>query len=297
MTPLEISKLIVADLDSRRLKKPNIRKNALKRVLEYMRQAGEFLVDDSIVLPYKKDDCKDRLARIKGDKLTSSESSVINMIYYYVGGSSCMPDIQTPSTPQLNITNSAKNQVSSLPNGLDEIENKLIRAKFMGVNELNNDNNLVPNCPGVYCIKIRKGVTLPREFGIIRDDGIIYIGKASGSLRERLWEEELNHRKAATFFRSVGAVLGFLPPKGSLVNKKNKTNYRFSEDDTQKIIEWMRNSLLVNFIEVNPIELEEIEKCLIRKYKPLLNIKVNPTPSLALEAARKRCIDIANQKP
>lgn len=37
MTPLEITKLIVADLDSRGLKNPNIRKNALKRVWEYKR--------------------------------------------------------------------------------------------------------------------------------------------------------------------------------------------------------------------------------------------------------------------
>lgn len=295
MTPLEITKLIVADLDSRGLKNPNIRKNALKRVLEYMRDAGEFLVDDSIVLPYNKDDCKERLARIKGYELNSAESSVINMIYNYTGGSSCILDMPPLNTPKGPTTNSAINQVLSHTGGFEEIEKKLIGAKFMTVNELKN-GLAIPERPGLYCIKICPWVTLPKEFRFIREDGIIYLGKASISLRERLWEEELNHRRAATFFRSVGAVLGFLPPKDSLVNKANKKNYRFSEDDTLKIIEWMRDSLLLSWVEVNPIELEEIEKTMIRKYKPLLNIKDNPTPSLALKAARKRCVDRANGK-
>lgn len=39
--------------------------------------------------------------------------------------------------------------------------------------------------PGLYCIKLRKGVILPTKYGKIREDGIIYIGKAD-VLRERL---------------------------------------------------------------------------------------------------------------
>ena len=179
---------------------------------------------------------------------------------------------------------------------LETLEKKLIEAKFLAVTELNN-GSVIPDSPGLYCIKIRKGVALPKELGIIRDDGIIYIGKASLSLRERLWEEELNHRRAATFFRSVGAILGYLPPKGSLVNKKNKKNYRFSEKDTQEIIRWMEDSLLVNFVEATPYHVEEIEKVLIKKYRPLINIVHNPTPSSALKAARKRCVDRANEEP
>ena len=147
MTPLEITKLIVADLDSRGLKNPNIRKNALKRVWEYMRDAGEFLVDDSIVLPYNKDDCKERLVRIKGYELNSAESSVINMIYNYAGGSSCIPDMQPLNIPKATSTNSATNQVLSHTGGFEEIEKKLISAKFMTVNELNN-GLAIPVSPG-----------------------------------------------------------------------------------------------------------------------------------------------------
>ena len=295
MTFSEITKLIVADLDSRGLKKPNIRKNALKRVLEHMRKSGVFLVNDLIILPNNKDDFKERLARIKGYELNSAESSIINMIYFYMGNSSYMPDMHHENLPQAPIIQSATNRELSRTVVSKEIEENLVDGQFMGITELNN-GLVIPNCPGLYCIKIRKGVSLPKEFGSIKEDCIIYIGQASVSIRERLYQQELNHRKPATFFRSIGAILGYLPPKGSLVNQKNKKNYRFSEVDTQKIVEWMRTSLLVSFVEVNPIQLKEIEKVLISKYKPLLNIKNNPTPNLTLKEARKRCTDWANEK-
>lgn len=178
---------------------------------------------------------------------------------------------------------------------LETVEKKLIKVKFLGANELKN-GEVIPTTPGLYCIKLRDGVTFPNEFGEIREDGIIYIGQTKESLRQRLWEDELNHGRAATFFRSIGATLGYLPLKGSLVNKVNKKNYRFSEEDTQKIIEWMRASLLVSFLELAPSELNDIEKNLIKKYRPLVNIKHNPTPSVALVAARKRCKDWANEE-
>ena len=292
MTPLEITKLIVADLDSRGLKNPSIRKNALKKVLEYMRNSGEFLINESIVLPSNKSDFKERLARIKGYDLNSAESSVINMIYLYIDSSSSISNLPPRNIPQAPIEQPAAKNALSHPMDTEEIEKNLIGVRFLEINELSN-GLAIPKKPGLYCIKLRKGISFSKEFGTIGKDRIIYIGKASTSLRERLWEEELNHRRAATFFRSVGAVLGYLPPKGSLVNKQNKKNYRFSEDDTQKIIEWMRTSLLVNFVEVNPTELEEIEKTLIGNYKPLLNIAHNPTPSLALKAARKKCVEWA----
>lgn len=296
MTPVEITKLIFADLDSRDLKNPEIRKSALKKIWEYMKEADEFLVNGSIVLPSDKAIFKSRLAQIKGYVLNSAESSVINMIYFYAGSTSSVSDIPVRNTPKTPIISSVADQVASPEVVSEGIEVDLVKGNFFGVDELDGGSR-IPESPGLYCIKIRKGVSLPKEFGIIREDGIIYIGQASVSLRERLWEEELNHRKAATFFRSMGAVLGFLPPKGSLVNKKNKKNYRFSEADTQKIIEWMRRSLLVNFLVVNPAQLNRVEKDMIKKYRPLVNIKHNPAPSVALKVARKRCVEWANEKP
>ncbi len=40
---------------------------------------------------------------------------------------------------------------------------------------------------------------------------------------------ELRARGHGTFFRSLGAVLGYLPPKGSLKGKSNQNNYTFQK--------------------------------------------------------------------
>lgn len=178
-------------------------------------------------------------------------------------------------------------------NDLSEVEKKLISGSFSSVNSISAES--VPATSGLYCIKLRKDVVFPSKFGKVRDDGIFYIGQASKSLRERLWEEELNHNRPATFFRSLGAVLGYLPPKGSLAGKDTR-NYKFSETDTEAIRKWIRQSLFVSFVAVKPSLIDAIEKNLIVKYRPLINLKHNPFASAELKAARKACVDYAKSK-
>lgn len=170
------------------------------------------------------------------------------------------------------------------------IEKELIKGDFKSVSSLSAD--AIPNEAGIYCIKLREGSTLPSKFGKIQEDRIIYIGIASKSLRERLYEEELNHKRAATFFRSIGAMLDYLPPKGSLYGKKTR-NYKFSPENTDKIRKWMRQSLLVNFIKVEKSEIGNYESSLIKKYSPFVNISKNPCASEELKIARQRCVDYA----
>ena len=169
----------------------------------------------------------------------------------------------------------------------------LFEGPFTAVGEL--EPMSIPVVPGLYCIKLRNGARLPAKYGKIRDDGIIYIGKGD-SLRERLWEEELNHRRPATFFRGIGAVLDYLPPKGSLIGKSNQNNYKFSPEDTETIKGWMRKSLLVNWVSLEPAKIPGTEKSLIVKYQPLMNTIHNPNPSKELAAARKRCREYAQGK-
>ena len=171
-----------------------------------------------------------------------------------------------------------------------DAEQKLINGQFVAVNTMNEST--VPDVPGLYCIKLRKGVRLPAKFGKVREDGIIYIGQASTSLHKRFWKQELNHHGAATFFRSMGAILGFLPPKSSLVGK-NTRNYKFSIEDTEAIRKWMRQSLLVNCIPFGTDNMDIVEESLISKYSPLVNIRHNPSASSELEAARKACVEYA----
>ena len=169
----------------------------------------------------------------------------------------------------------------------------LIHGQFRLVRTMQEKE--VPNQPGLYCIKLKEQAVLPTKYGEIRNNRIIYIGKATKSLRERLWEEEIHHKRAATFFRSIGAMLGFLPPKGSLYGKTTR-NYKFSKEDTLKIIEWMENNLLVNFLVIPLHYIDETESFLITEFKPLVNIQNNPTPSEALIKARQKCVEVAKSK-
>ena len=74
-------------------------------------------------------------------------------------------------------------------------------------------DNLVPNSPGIYCLKIKDINSLPKEFAKIlseRNHNIIYIGIASKSLKKRFLDQELRAKGHGTFFRSIGAILGFI---------------------------------------------------------------------------------------
>ena len=173
-------------------------------------------------------------------------------------------------------------------------EKLLIQGEFISVGTLTG--GMVPDVPGLYCIKLRKGAKLPAKFGKVREDGIIYIGQASTSLRQRFWKQELNHIGAATFFRSIGAMLGYMPPKGSLVGKKNQNNFKFSPEDTESIREWMKKSLIVNCIPFSTETMDAVEKKLIDNYRPLVNNKHNPDYSRELEAAKEKCREYARSK-
>ena len=203
--------------------------------------------------------------------------------------------LMAKETPNHNIQKASQTPKPAVIDPVDskDAEQKLIKGQFVAVNTMNDST--VPDVPGLYCIKLRKGIPLPKKFGTVREDGIIYIGQASKSLYQRFWRQELNHRSAATFFRSIGAILGFLPPKGSLYGKETR-NYKFSPEDTEAIKKWMRQSLLVNWIPFSTEKMDAVEESLIRKYCPLVNIDHNPSASNALKEARKSCVEYAKSR-
>lgn len=201
------------------------------------------------------------------------------------------------ATSRPAVTPKATKTVAAVPKavkGLAAAEKNLLQGEFVSVGALSGD--MVPDVPGLYCIKLRKGVHLPAKYGKVREDGVIYIGQASISLRQRFWKQELNHIGPATFFRSIGAMLGYLPPKGSLVGKKNQTNFKFSPDDTEAIRQWMRNSLTANFITFSIETMDDVEKKLIDTYRPLVNYTHNPNYSRELEAIKDKCREYARCK-
>ncbi|MBV6454398.1 MAG: hypothetical protein BWX95_01715 [Bacteroidetes bacterium ADurb.Bin141] len=159
-------------------------------------------------------------------------------------------------------------------------------------------DNLVPHTPGLYCIRILDINKLPKPFNTFlaeRQHNIIYIGIATESLNKRFLNQELRANGHGTFFRSIGAVLGHRPPKGSLKTKKNKRNYKFSPTDEQKIINWINENLKVNWVEFCG-DLETIETELITKHKPLINLAKNPLALQLLSDLRKECVRIANEQ-
>lgn len=177
--------------------------------------------------------------------------------------------------------------------GLAAAEKRLIQGDFVSVGALSGE--MVPKVPGLYCIKLSKEAELPVEYGPFREDGVVYIGKAD-NLHERLWKEELNHQHPTTFFRGIGAVLGYLSPKGSLIGYANQYNYEFSAEDTDAVIKWMHRYLAVNWIQLEPSQIVNTEKDLIRMYQPMMNNTHNPNKNKALAAARKRCREYAKSE-
>ena len=136
----------------------------------------------------------------------------------------------------------------------------------------------IPDAPGLYCIRIANPLALNKIFREVleeRNHNIVYIGIASKSLKKRFLGQELRAKGHGTFFRSLGAVLGYLPIPGSLANKANQNNYRFSPTDELKIIEWINKNLLINWVSADG-GWNEVEGELLQQYKPLLNIAGNP---------------------
>lgn len=177
---------------------------------------------------------------------------------------------------------------------LSLLEKILINEKNFKTCE--KSENLIPEKPGIYCIRINNSKELPEVFAKeldLRKHNIIYFGIASKSLNKRFFNQELRAKGHGTFFRSIGAVLNFRPEKGSLLEKKNKRNYKFSSNDEKEIINWINKNLLINWIEISN-DLEEFETNLILKYKPLFNISKNPHSMLELSALRAECVRIAN---
>jgi len=158
-------------------------------------------------------------------------------------------------------------------------------------------DNLVPPDSGLYCIRIYDVNKLPNPFNTFlanRQHNIIYIGVATKSLNRRFLNQELRANGHGTFFRSLGALLGHRPSKGSLTSKINKRNYKFPPNDEQKIIKWINEHLQVNWICFNG-DFENLEAELITKYRPLINIAKNPSALKELTDLRRLCVQIANQ--
>ena len=128
---------------------------------------------------------------------------------------------------------------------------------------------------------------LPKSFRLEamtrRVPPLLYIGKADVILYTRVWEEECQHKRPGTFFRSVGAMLGYRSPRGG-------KNYQFAPQDKERVVKWIRDHLLVTW-DCTPVEGSHAtsEKVLIGHFMPLLNIQHSPRKFRELEDLRAIC--------
>lgn len=167
-------------------------------------------------------------------------------------------------------------------------------ASFKGAGEI---DQLVPHEFGVYAIRLKASGRLPEPFQSLldeRDTLVIYIGQAQKqTLHKRLLGNELRGRGNGTFFRSLGAVLGYRPPAGSLAGRARLQNFRFSPTDRESIVEWINANLKVSWVGFTQAEVHAAEVALIRRHTPLLNIQHNPLVLPELTALRASCRRIA----
>lgn len=84
MTTTEIRNKVFAELDSRNLANPSIRKNALDHVLDFIK-TSKYHNNGSVILPGDKREFKQDYEVYKGSKLSGAEDSVINEMYKQYG--------------------------------------------------------------------------------------------------------------------------------------------------------------------------------------------------------------------
>jgi GIY-YIG catalytic domain-containing protein len=155
--------------------------------------------------------------------------------------------------------------------------------------------SVVPDRPGYYSIWLDDSDNLPRAYADrLRDQRthLIYVGIATRSLMRRLVRQDLYHKSPSTFSRGIGAVLGYRPPHGSLVGRKNQNNYRFGGPDSLAIIAWAENHLKISIIEESPAD-KRRESDAIHRLCPILNSDDNPRALKELAQARLECREIA----
>ena len=176
-----------------------------------------------------------------------------------------------------------------------ELEKALMHGNFRSAGEIDSE---IPNKNGLCCIRLSEHCRLAGHLKTIHASNptdVVYIGM-SNNMKRRLGEL-LQGKGHATLFRSIGAVLGYMPAKGSLTDKSNKLNYVFERRDKAKIIKWINANLQVCWATIDERDLiDTLGKTLIKNYQPLLNLKHNEKASLLLEKLIKQCRAIATAK-
>lgn len=141
----------------------------------------------------------------------------------------------------------------------------------------------LPRSSGVYAI-FGDAKALPPPFRAALNTrphpDLIYVGQASASLWQRVWNEEFHHKRPGTFFRSVGVMLGYVSPTGG-------RNFRFAPSDREAVTSWILTHLSIAWNStMADDQITDFERHLIENSMPLLNIQGNPAKLPLLQQLR-----------
>ncbi|MCZ2083645.1 MAG: hypothetical protein LC112_05180 [Flavobacteriales bacterium] len=163
----------------------------------------------------------------------------------------------------------------------------ILNAEYLTINSALIANN---NFSGFYSLRLKDTSKLPLVFQNIlkkRDHKIIYFGKAETQTLAKRLNQELYAKGHGTFYRSIGAVLGYLPENGSLKDKANQNNYKFAASDNLKITKWIEENLEIAIFRFSGDF--KIENAIIKNYTPLLNDSHNPLSLTELKQLKDQC--------
>ena len=154
-------------------------------------------------------------------------------------------------------------------------------ANFKIFDPMTMDSNMLPNVAGNYVFLLRKGSQLPQvdinpKIPEVTLEGntyqAIYTGIASKSLRRRDYRAHFigNDASRSTLRKSIGSLFGY----DLILRKENdKRHKKFKPNDEEKLTKWMKNNLLLAFVEnADP---ESMEDKLIAELNPPLNLDKN----------------------
>jgi hypothetical protein len=148
---------------------------------------------------------------------------------------------------------------------------------------------------GLYAIRvISPGLLRSFREG---EGGLIYVGMSS-DLAAREFDMHFSSKNTgfSTVRRSLGAILKeslqlTARQRGTGSSKSNFTNYRFNPEGEERLTKWMREHLRVRTFPSRSYE--ALEKLLLPRMRPLLNLESWNPHNDAIRRLRKVCADEA----
>ena len=136
----------------------------------------------------------------------------------------------------------------------------------------------VPKTSGLYAIFLHNIQSLPQDWKKLleRDDQLLYIGMGKSGLQSCLNGHFCGDASSDTFRKSIGAIMRQkLELQLYLEAGKDYKKWRFDEASEDDLSQWLKNNCRLGFIEIDSHEVVGLEKDLINKHRPPLNIQYN----------------------